>query len=126
MIRSERRRYRVVRAAWLWDRNPTEVREFVAGIGHPTTGKVSVNQAVNGYLFRIREGKSSNRIGMGSAFHLLRPRYGGVVSLTAPTDVGLWKIFTFTLFYDTLFSKLDRTRTDTALGGACCGLIHLT
>ena len=30
--------------------------KFVAGLPHATTGKLSVNPAVNGYLFRIREG----------------------------------------------------------------------
>ena len=32
-------------------------REFEAGLGHATTAKnLPVNPAVNGYLFRIREG----------------------------------------------------------------------
>ena len=31
-------------------------REFVAGHRHAATGKFSVNPAVSGYLFRIREG----------------------------------------------------------------------
>ena len=30
--------------------------EFEAGLHHATTGKLSVNPAVNGYLFRIRKG----------------------------------------------------------------------
>ena len=30
-------------------------REFEAGLRHATTGKLSINPAVNGYLFRIRE-----------------------------------------------------------------------
>ena len=39
---------------------------------------LSVNPAVNGYLFRIREG--SERKGMGSAFHRLCPRYNGALT----------------------------------------------
>ena len=31
-------------------------REFEAGLRHATTGKPTVNPAVNEYLFRIREG----------------------------------------------------------------------
>ena len=31
-------------------------RDFEAGLRHATTGKLSVNPEVNGYLFRIREG----------------------------------------------------------------------
>ena len=30
-------------------------RKFEAGLSHAATGKLSVNPAVNGYLFRIRE-----------------------------------------------------------------------
>ena len=30
--------------------------EFEAGLRHATTGKLSVNSAVNVYLFRIRDG----------------------------------------------------------------------
>ena len=33
----------------------TVKREFVALLRHVVTGKLSVNPAVNGYLFRIRE-----------------------------------------------------------------------
>ena len=33
-----------------------EKREFEAGLRHAATGKLSVNPAVNGYLFQIREG----------------------------------------------------------------------
>ena len=46
---------RVVRAAWLWCRKSPEGHVSEAGLCHPTTGN-SVNPAVNGYLFRIREG----------------------------------------------------------------------
>ena len=31
-------------------------REFEDGLLHATTGNLSVNRGVNGYLFRIREG----------------------------------------------------------------------
>ena len=58
----------VVRAAWLWCRKSPEGCEFEAGLCHPTTEN-SVNPAVNGYIFRIREGSGSKRRGMGSAFH---------------------------------------------------------
>ena len=36
---------------------------------------------INGYLFRIREGKDSKRRGMGSTFHQLSPRYSGILTL---------------------------------------------
>ena len=52
----ERGRSRVVRAALLWCRKSSEGSEFEAGFRHLTTGKLSVNLEVNGYLFRIREG----------------------------------------------------------------------
>ena len=31
-------------------------REFEAGLRHARTGKLPINPAVNGYLFRIRKG----------------------------------------------------------------------
>ena len=36
--RFERRRSRVVRAAWIWHRKSPEGREFKARLCHPTTG----------------------------------------------------------------------------------------
>ena len=56
---------------------------------------LSVNPAVNGYLFRIREGYGSERKGTGSAFHQLCPRYSGTLTPTAPTAIRLWETFTF-------------------------------
>ena len=55
----------------------------------------SVNPAVNGYLFRIREGLGSERRGMGSVFHQLCPRYSGTLTLTAPRIIRLLEAFTF-------------------------------
>ena len=52
--------------------------------------------AVNGYLFRIREGKGSEMRGMGSAFHQLCPRYSGTLLPTAPTAIRLWVTLTVT------------------------------
>ena len=46
---------RVVRAARLW-RKVAVLREFEAWLRHAVTGKLSLNPAVNGYLFLIREG----------------------------------------------------------------------
>ena len=57
---------------------------------------LSVNPAVNGYLFRIREDKGRERRGMGSAFHQLCPKYSGTLTPTAPTAIRLWETFIFT------------------------------
>ena len=51
-----RNRGQVFRATLLFCRELLEGRKFEPGLGHPTTGKRSVNPAVNGYLLRIREG----------------------------------------------------------------------
>ena len=56
---------------------------------------LSVNPALNGYLFRIRAGYGSKRRGVGSAFHQLCPRYSGTLTPTAPTATRLWETFTF-------------------------------
>ena len=56
---------------------------------------LNANPAVNGYLFRIREGLGSERRGMGSAFHQLCPRYIGTLTPIAPTAIRLWETFTF-------------------------------
>ena len=45
----------------------------------------SVNQALNGYLFRIREGWDSDRRGISSAFHLLCRSNSGIL-----TPLPLW------------------------------------
>ena len=42
---------------------------------------------------------SSERRGMGSAFHQLCPRYSGTLAPTAPTAIKLWDTFTFTFFF---------------------------
>ena len=55
----------------------------------------SVNPALNGYLFQIREGLGTERRGMGSGFHQLCPRYSGTLTPTAPTAIRLWETFTF-------------------------------
>ena len=55
-VGGERRRGRVFRAARLRCRKSPSGCEFEAGLRHATTGKLSVNIAVNGYMFRIREG----------------------------------------------------------------------
>ena len=57
---------------------------------------LSVNPAVNEYLFLIREGYGSERRGMGSTFHQLCLRYSGTLTPTAPTAIRLWETFTFT------------------------------
>ena len=54
--------------------------------------ETSIYPAVNGYLFRIREGQR-----MGTAFHQLCPRYNGPLTLTALVAVRLWETFTFFL-----------------------------
>ena len=45
---------------------------------------LTVDPAVNGYLFQIREGYGRERSEMGSTFHLLFPRYSGTLIPTAP------------------------------------------
>ena len=52
---AERPRGQVVRAAVMVQKVAVK-RKFQAGLCHATTGKLSINPAVNGYLFRIREG----------------------------------------------------------------------
>ena len=71
---------RAVRGAHSW------FRKIAPGFCQPTTGKLSlpVNQAVNGYLFQIREGEGSKRRGIGFAFHQLCPGYSGPHIPTAP------------------------------------------
>ena len=66
---------------------------------------LSVNPAVNEYLFRIREGYGSERRGMGSAFHQLCPRYSGTLTPTAPMANRLWETFTFTKVMGILSKK---------------------
>ena len=56
---------------------------------------LSVHPAVNGYLFRIREGQGSERRGMGFAFHLLCPRYNGTLMPTALRLMGYAKPLPF-------------------------------
>ena len=58
---------------------------------------LSVSPAVNGYIFRIREGKGSERRGMGSTFHQLCPIYSRTLTPTAPTAPRLLE--TFTIYY---------------------------
>ena len=45
---------------------------------------LSVNPVVNVYLFQIREGKSKERVGMGSTFRMLCQKDSGPVTLTRP------------------------------------------
>ena len=54
--------------------------EFEVGLRHATTGKFSVNPAVNGYLFRVNEGQGNESRGMVSTFHQLCPRYSGTLT----------------------------------------------
>ena len=58
-------------------------REFEARLRHAATGKLSLS--------------TSERRGMGSAFHQLCPRYSGTLTPTAPTAIRLWDTFTFFL-----------------------------
>ena len=89
------------RGARLWCKMSWEGREFKAGLHHPMTVEtLSVNQAVNGYLFRFREGKGNKRSGIGSAFHQLCPRYSKTLTPTTLTAIRLWE--TFTLLTDIL------------------------
>ena len=67
--------------------------ELEAGFRHATTGKL--NPAINGYLFRIREGEGSYRKGMGSASHQLNLRYNGALTPTVPTAIRLLETVTF-------------------------------
>ena len=86
---AERRRSRVVRAARLWGRKSPKGREIEPGM-HPTTGKLSVNLAVNGCLFsnqrRIRQRKEEK---WASPFIC-----SGSLTPTDPTVFRLWETFT--------------------------------
>ena len=58
---------------------------FEAGLWKTLT----VDQAVNEYLFRIREGKGSEMRGMGFSFDQLCPRYSVSLTFTASTAIRL-------------------------------------
>ena len=60
---------------------------------------LSVNQAVNWYLFHNMECWGSERRGMSSAFHQLCQRYSGTLTPAAPTAIRLWETFIFTFLY---------------------------
>ena len=58
----------------------------------------SVHPAANGYLIKFREGsKGSGRRGMGSAFHMLCPRHGDSLQVTAATADKAMRTLTFNL-----------------------------
>ena len=84
---------------------------------------LSVNPAVNGYLFRIRDGYGSERRGMGSAFHQLSPRYSGTLTPTAPAAIRLWETFTV---YLQKISILMESRTYTNAGCLLFGSRNLS
>ena len=56
----------------------------------------SVSPAVNGYLFRIRKGKSSVRRGMRSAFSFTVPKIQWDSNPSVSTAIRLWETFTST------------------------------
>ena len=65
----ERRRSRVVRAAWLWCRKSPEGREFKAGLCHPTTGKQSLlNQQKMGTFFELGNDAAAKAEGLAPSF----------------------------------------------------------
>ena len=71
---------------------------------------LSVNPAVNGYLFELgKEKGSERRRGMSCAFHHLCPRYRWTLNLTDPTAIRLWETFTYNIrvkiSYATPFSE---------------------
>ena len=49
--------------AWLWCRKSLEGHELAAGLCPPMKGKLSVNPAVNGYLFELGKDKAGKREG---------------------------------------------------------------
>ena len=65
-------------------------REFEARIRHAATEKLSLNPAVNGYLFELEkdiwQGKERDKLSLSSA--MPKPP-------TAPTAIRLWETFTF-------------------------------
>ena len=54
----------------------------------------SVNPAVNGCLFRIKEGYDSERRGKGPAYHQICSRDSGTLTPSALTAIRLWETFT--------------------------------
>ena len=67
------------------------------------SGELSLSTAVNGYPFWLREGYDSKRRGMGSAFHILTPRYCGPLTTTALTATRLSE--TYTCFSKVVITK---------------------
>ena len=55
----------------------------------PSSDFETVNPAVNGYLFRTKEGDCCETRGMGFAFRMQCPRYSGPLAPTAQTATRL-------------------------------------
>ena len=89
VVKAKSHRNRVVNDALIWCRELPEGCQIRPRIHHPSDDwkALPVHSAVNGYLFRIREGLGTERRGMGSVFHQLFPRYNGSLSFIAPTDI---------------------------------------
>ena len=65
----------MVRAAWLWCRKLPEGCESEAELRHPTTGKLSVNTAINGYFLsqvRIRQKEDMDGLRLSFAVPKIR------------------------------------------------------
>ena len=88
---------------WLGDdaESRYKVVSFNAGLGHATTGKLILStQQQMGPFFELGKDKAGKRRGMGSAFHLLWPRYSGTLKPHyIPVAIRLWDIFTFFFLY---------------------------
>ena len=70
---------------------------------------ISVNPTINGYPFRIREVKGREKR-LGSAFHMLCPRSGGLLALTATRATRLWETFTICRCLNTKVRKGEGVR----------------
>ena len=91
-----RYRGRVVRVAWLC-RKSQKGREFKAGLYYDYWKTFSVNPAVNGDLFRIKEKIRQRKERDWLRLSLAVPMIQWDSNSTAHTAIRLWKTFTLTL-----------------------------
>ena len=83
--------------AWLWCRSHRKSVNSRPGFALRRLVTLSVNVAVNMYLFRIWEGQGSEWREMGAAFHLLCPRYNGLYPALPPWSFGYGNLYLYFL-----------------------------
>ena len=86
----------MVRVAWLCRKSP-KGREFKAGLCYDYWKTFSVNPAVNGQLFRIREKIRQRKEREWLRLSLAVPMIQWDSNPTTPTAIRLWETYTSTL-----------------------------